>query len=75
MPVFFANDLSGLIRTGRPRDWLVSMVSPLARALGLTRRPFWAIGVGGNALNRALRAGWIQYRLLALRPSVRNGLP
>ncbi len=68
-------DLSGLIRTGRPRDWLVSMVSPPARALGLTRRPFWANVVGGNALNRALRSGWIQYRLLALRPSLPDGPP
>jgi SAM-dependent methyltransferase len=68
-------DLSGLIRTGRPRDWLVSMASPLARALGLTRRPFWANVVGGNALNTALRSGWIQYRLLALRPPVPDGPP
>ena len=65
-------DLSGLIRTGRPRDWLVSMVSPVAQALGLMRRPFWANVVGGNALNAALRSGQVQYRMLALRPSTRD---
>ena len=68
-------DLSELIRTRRPRDWLVSTVSPIARALGLTRRPFWANVVGGNALNAALRSGWIQYRILVLRPSVPDGPP
>ena len=68
-------DLSRLIRTGRPRDWLVAMVSPPARAMGLTRRPFWANVVGGNALNTALRSGWIQYQLLALRPAAPDGPP
>jgi SAM-dependent methyltransferase len=59
-------DLSLLIRTGRPRDRLVALVSPVARLLGLARRPFWANVVGGHALNRAIRSGWIHYRMLTL---------
>lgn len=61
-----ARDLSPLIRTHRPRDRLVALVSPPVRWLGLDHRPFWANVVGGNALNRAIRKGWIRYRLLAL---------
>jgi len=63
-------DLSALIRTGRPRDRLVALVSPVVRLLGLARRPFWANVVGGHALNRAIREGWIRYRMLTL---VRTG--
>ncbi len=62
----YAHDLSPLIRTHRPRDRLVALVSPPVRLLGLTRHPFWANVVGGHALNRAIRKGWIRYRLLTL---------
>ncbi len=61
-----ARDLSAFIRTGRPRDRLVALVSPMVRVLGLARRPFWANVVGGHALNRAIREGWIRYRMLTL---------
>lgn len=60
-------DLSPLIRIRRPRDWLVSAVSPAIRGLGLARRPFWSNVVGGDALNQAIRRGWIRYRILTLR--------
>jgi len=59
-------DLSALIRTGRPRDRLVALVSPVVRLLGLARRPFWANVVGGHALSRAIREGWIRYHMLTL---------
>lgn len=59
-------DLSPLIRTRRPRDWLVAAASPAACVLGLSQRPFWANVVGGHALNRALRKGWVRYHLLTL---------
>ncbi|TVP89016.1 MAG: class I SAM-dependent methyltransferase [Thioalkalivibrio sp.] len=72
----YARDLSSLIRTSRPRDRLVALVSPPVRLLGLARRPFWANVVGGHALNRAIRKGWIRYRLLALgRPEAGPGMP
>lgn len=61
-----AYDLSPLIRTNRPRDRLVALVSPPARLLGLAAHPFWANVLGGHALNRAIRKGWIRYRLLTL---------
>lgn len=63
-------DLSALIRTDRPRDQLVGLVSPVVHLLGLARRPFWANVVGGHALNQAIRKGWIRYRMLTLaRPA------
>jgi len=59
-------NLSPLIRTRRPRDWLVEAVTPPVRLLGLARRPFWANVVGGQALNRAIREGWIHYHMTTL---------
>lgn len=59
-------DLSALIRTDRLRDRLVAVASHMAMALGLRRRPFWANVIGGHALNRAIRSGWIRYRMLTL---------
>jgi tocopherol O-methyltransferase len=57
-------DLSDLIRTERPRDRLVGWGAAVARRLGLRRHPFWANVIGGDALNRALRAGYVRYLLL-----------
>jgi SAM-dependent methyltransferase len=67
-----ARDLSSLIRTGRPRDRLVAVVSPVVRLLGLARHPFWANVVGGQALNQAIREGWIRYRMLTLARRAEN---
>ncbi len=59
-------NLSDLIRTRRPRDWLVAAASPMARILGLGQRPFWANVVGGHALTRAIRKDWIRYHMVTL---------
>ncbi|WP_041483662.1 SAM-dependent methyltransferase [Thioalkalivibrio paradoxus] len=57
-------DLSSWVRTDRPRDRLVSWVSPIAGRLGLDRFPFWANVIGGNALADAIREGHIRYCLV-----------
>lgn len=59
-------DLTPLIRTRRFRDRLVAAASLLARAPGFRRHPFGANLIGGHALNRALRSGWVHYRMLTL---------
>lgn len=57
-------DLSGLIRTDRPRDRLVRSAAPIARRLGLGAHPFWSNVIGGNALNASIRSGRVIYCLV-----------
>ncbi|HET8717240.1 MAG TPA: class I SAM-dependent methyltransferase [Nocardioidaceae bacterium] len=60
-----SRDLSGLQRLGRPRDRVVRAAQPALRAL--RHRSAWAGSmVGGDALQRAHRAGLLEYRLLRL---------
>ncbi len=60
-----SRDLSGLQRLGRPRDRAVRAAQPALRAL--RHRSAWASSmVGGDALQRAHRAGLLEYRLLRL---------
>ena len=58
-----SNDLSGLLRLGRPRDRIIHAALPLLRRIG--GRSMWAQSlVGGDALQHCHRAGLLQYRLL-----------
>ena len=60
-------DLTPLLRLDRLRDRILRVVAPLADRMGLTRYPFFANMVGGNALTQSYRAGIMQYGLVALR--------
>lgn len=60
-------DLSPLLRLDRWRDRALTVVAPLADALGLGRWPLFANMIGGNALTVAHRRGLMQYRLVVLR--------
>lgn len=62
-----SRDLSALLRLDRWRDRALTVVAPLADALGLGRWPLFANMIGGNALTVAHRRGLMQYRLVVLR--------
>jgi len=64
-------DLTHLIRLGRPRDHLISVVAPVLARLGLVSVPFCGNMIGGNALQDGLRRGVLSYRMLTftLRPA------
>jgi SAM-dependent methyltransferase len=62
-----SRDLSGLLRLDRMRDRALTVVAPLADALGLGRWPLFANMIGGNALTQAHRRGLMSYRLIVLR--------
>jgi hypothetical protein len=56
-------DLTPYLELGRMRDRLISLVVALGRHLPLTGFGFRSL-VGGNALQRALESGLIEYRFL-----------
>jgi SAM-dependent methyltransferase len=56
-------DFTGYVELRRPRDRVIGLIAPLIPRLGL-RTPFWDNMYGGDALQRALLAGLIQYRYL-----------
>ncbi len=60
-------DLSALVRTGRPRDRLISALAPVFRALHLSSVPFFGNMIGGDALQKGLRAGALQYGMAVFR--------
>ena len=60
-------DLSGFVRTGRPRDRLIARLVPAFRTLRLEDVPFFGNMIGGDALQRGLRAGDLTYRLQVFR--------
>ena len=60
-------DLTGLIRTGRPRDRLIGLLAPLFNGAGLVGIPFFGNMIGGNALQRGIRGGAIHYRMELFR--------
>lgn len=66
-------DLTGLIRTGRPRDRLIGVLAPLFRRAGLVGIPFFGNMIGGNALQRGLRGGAIHYRMEIFRRGAASG--
>jgi cyclopropane fatty-acyl-phospholipid synthase-like methyltransferase len=58
-----SHDLSSLQRLGRPRDRFIHALRPLLRRA--SSRSFWAQSlVGGDALQRCLRTGLLEYRML-----------
>ena len=58
-----SHDLSAFQRLGRPRDRFIHAVRPLLRRA--SSRSFWAQSlVGGDALQRCLRTGLLEYRML-----------
>jgi SAM-dependent methyltransferase len=61
-------DLTHLIRLGRPRDHLISVVAPVLARLGLVGVPFCGNMIGGNALQDGLRRGVLSYRMLTFTP-------
>ncbi len=56
-------DLTPYLELRRPRDRLISLLVALARPLRIDR-DYWQSLVGGNALQRALGAGYLSYRFL-----------
>ena len=60
-------DLTPLVRLGRPRDRVIALVAPLARWLRLSGMPFFGNMIGGDALQRGLRAGVLEYRMQVYR--------
>ncbi len=63
-------DLTHLIRLGRPRDRVIAAVAPLLDRLGLVRVPFCGNMIGGNALQQGLARGVLAYRMLAFSKGV-----
>jgi cyclopropane fatty-acyl-phospholipid synthase-like methyltransferase len=59
-------DLTPHLELGRPRDRIISLLVTLGRRLPL-RGPAWRSFVGGNALQRALREGLLEYRFVVWR--------
>jgi hypothetical protein len=64
-----STDLTGLIRLGRPRDRVISRLTPLFARLRLGGIPFFDNMIGGNALQTGLREGFLTYRLLRFERS------
>jgi len=60
-------DLSALVRTGRPRDRLISALAPAFRALQLSPVPFFGNMIGGDALQKGLQAGTLRYGMAVFR--------
>ena len=60
-------DLSALVRTGRPRDRLISALAPVLRAFHLSPVPFFGNMIGGDALQKGLRAGTLRYGMAVFR--------
>jgi SAM-dependent methyltransferase len=67
-----ATDLTPFLKIGRPRDRLVDVLAPLVEWWPWRWRRLdpW---LGGSALQRALRRGWIGYDLLVFRRAPRAG--
>ena len=59
-------DLTPHLELRRPRDRMISLLVALGRHLPL-RGPTWRSFVGGNALQRALALGLLEYRFLVWR--------
>jgi cyclopropane fatty-acyl-phospholipid synthase-like methyltransferase len=60
-------DLTPLVRLGRPRDRLIALGAPLFEALGLVAVPLFGNMIGGNALQIGLRDGFLRYRMMTFR--------
>lgn len=58
-----SRDLTADIELNRPRDRVIRLIAPFIPRLGL-RTPFWDNMYGGDALQRALLGGLVQYRYL-----------
>ncbi|MFW6223506.1 MAG: class I SAM-dependent methyltransferase [Spirochaetota bacterium] len=54
-------DLTPYVELRRPRDRVIRLIAPLIPRLGL-KTPFWDNMYGGDALQRALLGGLLQYR-------------
>lgn len=54
-------DLTPHVELRRPRDRVIRLIAPLIPRLGL-KTPFWDNMYGGDALQRALLGGLLQYR-------------
>ena len=61
-------DLTPHLELRRPRDRFISLLVTLARPLNL-RGDYWHSLVGGDALQRALAAGFLAYRFLVFETS------
>jgi cyclopropane fatty-acyl-phospholipid synthase-like methyltransferase len=59
-------DLTPYLELGRPRDRMISLLVALGRRLPFTGFA-WRSLVGGNALQRALETGLLEYRFLVWR--------
>lgn len=65
-------DLTHLVRLGRPRDRLIALLSPVLRRLRLASTPFFGNMIGGGALHAGLRDGLFTYRLVAFQKGASN---
>jgi cyclopropane fatty-acyl-phospholipid synthase-like methyltransferase len=62
-----SRDLTPLVRPGRIRDRVIRVLVPLFRGAGLGRGPFFGNMMGGDALQRGIQGGGIQYRMEIFR--------
>jgi len=60
-------DMTRLVRLGRPRDRVIAVAAPIFERLGLAGVPFFGNMIGGNALQIGLREGFVRYRMLTFR--------
>jgi hypothetical protein len=66
-----SRDMTPLVRPGRFRDRVIRVLVPLFRGLGLGRGPFFGNMMGGDALQRGIQGGGIQYRMEVFRKLTR----
>jgi SAM-dependent methyltransferase len=65
-------DLTPYLELGRPRDALIRWLVGFGRYLPL-RSPWWGNLLGGNALQRCLRHGVVEYRFVVFRRKRERG--
>ena len=56
-------ELTKWLKIDRPRDMLISILVPLLRIFKM-KNSWWQNLLGGNALRRGLKKGWLTYRFL-----------
>ena len=61
-----STDLTPYLELGRPRDRLIAVAAALARQWPGTATRFGHL-IGGSALQRCLRNGWIGHELMVFR--------
>ena len=57
------DNMTPYMRIGRPRDRWIGYLLPIVKLLAL-RSPYFRALMGGNAKQRSIKNGWVEYRFL-----------